>query len=110
MKVILKKIPLYELFDFDSDEDESFDAVIELHRYKKFLEENYEITGIIKPHKKDGKLFIDVEGNVTVKNLNIKSLTNGQFHFGKVKGNFYEEDIYFYIIDVSTIVSCLWKK
>ena len=88
MKVILKKIPLYESFDFDSDEDESFDAVIESHRYKKFLDSNYEITGEIKPYKEDGELFIDVDGNVIVKNLDIKSLTNGKFRFGEVLGDF----------------------
>lgn len=87
MKVILKKIPLYESFDFDS-EDENFDAVIESHRYKKFLNSNYEITGEIKPYKEDGELFIDVDGNVIVKNLDIKSLTNGKFRFGEVLGDF----------------------
>ena len=48
MKVILKKTPLYESFDFDSYKDEDFDTVIESHRYKKFLDSNYEITGEIK--------------------------------------------------------------
>ena len=88
MKVILKKTPLYESFDFDSDEDFNFDEVIESHHYKKFLEENYDIKGIIRPYKKDGMLFIDVDGNVIVKNKKLVSLTNGKFRFGTVKGNF----------------------
>ncbi len=82
------KKELVESFNFDSGGDENFDDAIESHRYKKFLEENYEITGALKPYKKDGKLFIDVDGNVTVKNLNIKSLTNGNFHFGELIGDF----------------------
>ena len=88
MKVILKKIPLYEAFDFDSDKVENIEAIIESHRYKKFLEENYEITGDIKPYKKDGILFIDVNGDISVKNEKLSSLTNGNFRFGKVKRNF----------------------
>lgn len=90
MKIILKKKPLYESFDFDSYEEvEDFDAVIESHLYKKFLEENYKITGTVKPHKKDGKLFIDVGGDVMVKNRDLTSLTNGRFCFGEVRGSFY---------------------
>ena len=73
MKVILKKIPLYESFDFDSYEDENFDDIIESHRYKKFLEDNYDIKGIIRHYKKDGVFFIDIDGSVTVKNENLTS-------------------------------------
>ena len=89
MKTILKKIPLYESFDFNTEEDENFDSIIESHRYKKFLKDNYDIKGAqVRPYKKDGILFIDIDGDVIVKNLIIKSLTNGQFQFGEVKGNF----------------------
>ena len=88
MKVILKKIPLYESFDFDSAEDENyFDAIIEFNRYKEFLESNYIIDGQIRPYKKDGMFFIDIDGDVMV-NKEITSLTDGRFCFGKVKGNF----------------------
>ena len=87
MKFILKKIPLYESFDFDS-EDENFDAIIESHRYKKFLEDNYDIKGVIRPYKKDGVLFIDIDGKVMIKNEELTSLTNGMFCFGIVKGGF----------------------
>ena len=88
MKVILKKIPLYESFDFDS-EDENLDVIIESYRYKKFIEDNYDINGAqIRLYKKDGMLFIDVDGDVMVKNIELSSLTNGQFCFGRVKGNF----------------------
>ena len=81
---------LNESFDFDSDEDEdfNFDDIIESHRYKKFLEDNYNIRSVIRPYKKDGKLFIDIDGNVKVKNEKLTSLTNGQFCFGKVRGHF----------------------
>ena len=91
MKVILKKTPLYESFDFDSDEDKNFnfDDVIESRRYKKFIEDNYDINGgQVKTYKKDGELFIDVDGDVKVKNKKLTSLTNGLFCFGKVAGNF----------------------
>ena len=81
---------LNESFDFDSyeDKDFNFDDIIESHRYKKFLEENYEIAAQVRPYKKDGTLFIDVGGNVRVKNKKLTSLTNGMFYFGKVKGDF----------------------
>ena len=88
MKVILKKIPLYESFDFNTEEDENFDVIIESHRYKKFLEENYIIIGQVRPYKKDGILFVNIDGDIMVKNIHITSLTNGLFCFGKVKGSF----------------------
>ena len=96
MKVILKKKPLYESFDFDSDEDEYFDVIIEFTSHKKFLEDNYDINNTqVKPYKKDGMLFIDVDGDVMVKNEELTSLTNGRFYFGKVKGGFYCDDCTF---------------
>lgn len=80
---------IVESFGFNSEEDEDYlEANIEFFRYKKFLDDNYEITGEIKPYKKDGELFIDVDGNVSVKNLNITALTNGNFRFGEVLGDF----------------------
>ena len=52
---------------------------------EQFLRDNYKITGsyIIKGG------VVDVKGDVTVKNKNIESLTNGLFRFGTVQGCFY---------------------
>lgn len=88
MKVILKKTSLYESFDFNSDEDESFDNIIKSHRYKKFLEENYTIDGDTIFYEKDGKTFVDVKGDVKVKNHDITSLVEGNLRFGYVAGSF----------------------
>ena len=51
---------------------------------EQFLKDNYEINGSYTI--KDG--VVDVEGHVTVKDINIESLTNGIFRFGKVGGDF----------------------
>lgn len=84
-----KKIKLTESFDFNSEEDEDFKDIIELHRYKKFLEDNYYISGTINARKKNGTIFIDVVlGDVILKNKNLSKLTNGNFKFGIVSGNF----------------------
>ena len=52
---------------------------------EQFLKDNYDIRGtyVIK----NG--VVDVKGDVTVKNKNIESLTNGLFRFGTVQGVFY---------------------
>ena len=54
----------------------------------EFLKANYNINGsyIIKKTKKG--FIVDVKGDVEVKNINITSLTNEFFEFGKVSGNF----------------------
>ena len=52
---------------------------------EKFLNDNYDITGpyAIK------KGVVDVNGQVSVKNQSIESLTDGLFQFGTVRENFY---------------------
>ena len=52
---------------------------------EQFLKDNYNITGSYTI--KDD--VVDVKGDVTVKNKNIESLTNGLFRFGTVRGCFY---------------------
>ena len=58
---------------------------------EQFINDNYEIDGtyIIEGSYtiKDG--VVDVKGSVGVKNVDIKSLTNGTFRFGTVVGDFY---------------------
>ena len=52
---------------------------------EKFLNDNYDITGpyAIK------KGVVDVNGQVSVKNQSIESLTDGLFRFGAVRESFY---------------------
>ena len=49
------------------------------------LKKDYDIRGTYVINK-DG--VVDVNGNVDVKNLKIKTLTDGLFRFGKVSGSF----------------------
>ena len=67
---------------FDDVEDIVNDDTVLI---EQFLKDNYKITGsyIIKGG------VVDVKGDVTVKNKNIESLTNGLFRFGTVHGCFY---------------------
>ena len=51
---------------------------------EQFLKDNYEINGSYTI--KNG--VVDVKGDVSLKNDNIKSLTNGAFRFRKVSGCF----------------------
>ena len=56
---------------------------------KAFLKENY--NGLIKISKKpnvDGKYEVSSTKNITVKNRNITSLTNGMFIWSTVDGSF----------------------
>ena len=52
---------------------------------EQFLKGNYDIHGT---YNIDGNV-VNVDGQIYVKNMNIESLTNGIFRFGKVNGSFY---------------------
>ena len=52
---------------------------------EQFLNDNYDIHGT---YNIDGNV-VNVDGQIYVKNMNIESLTNGIFQFGKVDGSFY---------------------
>ena len=52
---------------------------------EQFLKDNYIIIGSYTI--KDG--VVDVDSGVTVKNIDIESLTNGLFRFGTVQGGFW---------------------
>ena len=62
---------------------------------KSFLKENY--NGVIKISKKpnvDGKYEVSSTRNITVKNRDITSLTNGTFIWSVVGGSFYCNNCY----------------
>ena len=75
LKIYIKE----SIFD-DVEDIASNDTVL----IEQFLKDNYKITGsyIIKGG------VVDVKGDVTVKNKNIESLTNGLFRFGVVSKDF----------------------
>ena len=75
------KIHIKESIFDDVEDMVNNDAIL----IEQFLKDNYKITGsyIIKGG------VVDVKGDVTVKNKNIESLTNGLFRFGTVQGCFY---------------------
>ena len=52
---------------------------------EQFLKDNYDIHGT---YNIDGNV-VNVDGQIYVKSMNIESLTNGIFQFGKVNGSFY---------------------
>ena len=59
---------------------------------EQFLKDNYDIrrgTYVINgPHGINKDNTVDVDGDVYVKNLKLKTLTDGLFRFGKVSGSF----------------------
>ena len=85
--------PLKESIFDDIDDIVNNDTLL----IDEFIKKNYEIrrgTYVINKDRDIGASYtikdgvVDVEGNVDVKNLKLKTLTDGLFRFGKVSGSF----------------------
>ena len=55
---------------------------------EEFLETNYKINGSYTIKETKNKFIVDVKGDIVVKNVNITTLTNEFFEFGKVSKDF----------------------
>ena len=55
---------------------------------EEFLETNYKINGSYTIKETKNKFIVDVKGDIVVKNVNITTLTNEFFEFGKVSRDF----------------------
>jgi hypothetical protein len=55
---------------------------------EKFLDENFRIKGNVKISNKDNKYEVSVKGHVVSKNENLTTLTNGEFIWDEVTGDF----------------------
>ena len=67
------------------DEDVLLDPERDKEIIKSWIEDNYKIGGRLKINN---DYTVDCSGDVVVKNLNIESLTNGMFRWGKVGRGF----------------------
>ena len=67
------------------DEDVLLDPERDKEIIKSWIEDNYKIGGCLKIND---DLTVDCSGNVTIKNTNIESLTNGLFRWGKIGRGF----------------------
>lgn len=82
MKTI-KQFIQESLFD---DEDDL--ATNDIPIIESFLKNNYTISGDVNIREENGIYIVDVDGDVDIKNYNLKKLTLPIFKFGRVEGSF----------------------
>ena len=86
----LKDIVVESFFDVEPDDSKQFEKGIK-DEIKQFLGDTYGGASKCKISKKpneDGKYVVDCRGDLSTKNAEILSLTNGNFVFGEVRGDF----------------------